>query len=444
MGLYILILFFLIFINYFAGIIIERSNGLLKKRSFIFALLINISTLIILKYGTFIRSLSPSSYINNFDITKYLILPLGLSFFVFSSISYLIEIKRGRIKPERNMEILATFFMFFPKISQGPIERPQNMLYQFHNIPAYEDTRITQGIERIIIGLFKKMVIADRLAPYVNAIFDNVAQHNGTSIVLATFFFSIQIYADFSGYTDIALGSSKILGFNLMENFNKPYCAKSIGEFWSRWHISLSFWLRDYIYLPISYYFYRKIKKPLFNIIKIESMVYILSVLVTFLLCGLWHGQRINFIIWGLILGFYLIFSHFSNKYRKKYIRYLGISNKSIIYKRFRILNTYLLIVFAWLIFRENSFSQTSIIINKILYNQAIPFIHNIYYFGYSIIGFIMFIYIEKKSVFINNKEFIYFSGYAKYKKYLSYSTIIILILLIGVLDGKQFIYYKY
>ena len=180
-----------------------------------------------------------------------IILPIGLSFHTFQSLSYVVEVYYGRQKAERDFVTYATYVMFFPQLVAGPIERPQNLLHQFHETAPFDYDRVTSGLKRMAWGFFKKLVVADRLALYVNDVYASPQSFNGLQLTIATVFFAYQIYCDFSGYSDIAIGSARVLGFRLMENFGRPYHSRSIAEFWRRWHISLSTWFRDYVYIPL-------------------------------------------------------------------------------------------------------------------------------------------------------------------------------------------------
>jgi D-alanyl-lipoteichoic acid acyltransferase DltB (MBOAT superfamily) len=253
--IYILILAVTIIIDYFAGIFIENNQGRKRKLYLIISLFANILVLAIFKYYNF--------FIENIEVLltalgskttlSYLsiLLPVGLSFHTFQAMSYTIEVYRGNQKAEKHFGIYALYVMFFPQLVAGPIERPQNVLHQFHEKKYLLYNNFTNGLKLIIWGFFMKVAVADRLAIYVNATYNNVDKHSGLTLLLATVFFSFQIYCDFAGYSSIAIGSAKIMGFDLMTNFNRPYFAKSISEFWKRWHISLSTWFRDYLYLPL-------------------------------------------------------------------------------------------------------------------------------------------------------------------------------------------------
>jgi D-alanyl-lipoteichoic acid acyltransferase DltB (MBOAT superfamily) len=243
--------------------------------------------------------------ISDKDQLLKIILPVGLSFFIFTILSYLIEIKRGTINAERHLGKFASSLLFFPKIMQGPIEKPGNIFPQFMEEKNFNYDMVVEGLKLMLWGYFKKLVVADRLAIYVNTVYGNYEHHSGISLLVATIFYSFQVYADFSGYTDIALGSAKVLGFNLTNNFNRPYFATSIREFWNRWHITLSVWLRDYLFLPLAFFFSRKMNKTKYLGLAVEKWIFLFASIITFAVCGIWHGEGLNFLIWGLLFGIY-------------------------------------------------------------------------------------------------------------------------------------------
>ncbi|HEV8505901.1 MAG TPA: MBOAT family O-acyltransferase, partial [Chitinophagaceae bacterium] len=251
---YILILGFTIFIDYFAGIYLEKAKS--KKKLFlIISLVANIGVLAFFKYFNFINE-NITGLLKGFGISNSapvlnIILPIGLSFHTFQAMSYTIEVYRGNQKAERNFGIYALYVMFYPQLVAGPIERPQNLLHQFYEKHELNYDNVVSGLKMILWGFFQKLVVADRLSAYVNAVYKNPENHSGLTLLLATVFFAFQIYCDFAGYSNIALGSAKIMGFKLMTNFERPYYAKSVSEFWKRWHISLSSWFRDYLYIPL-------------------------------------------------------------------------------------------------------------------------------------------------------------------------------------------------
>jgi alginate O-acetyltransferase complex protein AlgI len=354
---YILILGFTIVIDYFAGILLENSKGHHRKMWLIASIIANTGVLAVFKYYNFLND-NLTLLLKGFTIENpipYLsiLLPIGLSFHTFQAMSYTIEVYRHNQKAERNFGIYALYVMFFPQLVAGPIERPQNMLHQFHRKAELYYSNIADGIKHIVWGLFKKVVIADRISEYVNVVYNNPHDHNGSQMLIATFFFSFQIYCDFSGYSSIAIGTAKILGIDLMQNFNKPYLSLSIREFWQRWHISLSTWFRDYLYIPLGGS-------------RVPIMRGYFNTFVVFLVSGLWHGANWTFVIWGALHGFYMIFAKVTQTTRDKFNNFIGISRIPSLLNVTQGIITFLLASFAWIFFRARSLNDALYIVENI------------------------------------------------------------------------------
>jgi len=295
---YILILGVTIVVDYFAGIFIEEAQTAERKKTYLtLSLVANIGFLAFFKYFNFANdNLSAlAGFIGwNYPIHNLnIILPIGLSFHTFQAMSYTIEVFRGRQKTERHFGIYALYVLFYPQLVAGPIERPQNMLHQFHEEHFFDYQRVADGLKLMAWGFFKKAVIADRLASLVDSYYTNPQAFSGPELALGTAFFAVQVFCDFSGYSDIAIGAAQVMGFKLMVNFKRPYLALSVSEFWKRWHISLSGWFRDYIFFPLE----RK---------RIRWMGQSLNLLIVFLISGLWHGANWTYVIWGGLHGLYL------------------------------------------------------------------------------------------------------------------------------------------
>ena len=305
--IYILILFFTIAIDYVAGIVIENAEGRKRKLFLAASIVANVGVLAVFKYFNFL-SANANAIAEVFHWPYELpilgiILPIGLSFHTFQAMSYTIEVYRGRQRAERHLGIYSLYVMFFPQLVAGPIERPQNLLHQFYERHDFDYDRVTNGLRKMAIGLFMKVVIADRLARYVNVVYPNPTNFQGLTLVVATVFFAFQIYCDFAGYSMVAIGSAEVMGFRLMKNFDRPYLSKSISEFWSRWHISLSSWFRDYVYIPLGG-----------NRVARSRWYY--NLFITFLLSGLWHGANMTFVIWGALHGIFVVISRHTQKLR--------------------------------------------------------------------------------------------------------------------------------
>ena len=295
---YLLILLFTIAIDYCAGLLIEAAPGSRRKLYLAMSLVANVGVLAVFKYYSF--------FIGNANALLYwggseaalpllrVVLPIGLSFHTFQAMSYTIEVYRRHQKAERHFGIFALYVLFYPQLVAGPIERPQNILPQFHQKQYFDYNRVVSGLQLMAWGLFKKVVIADRLALLVNEVYNTPTHYQGLPLLVATVFFSVQIYCDFAGYSDIALGSARVMGFDLMTNFSRPYFSRSLPEFWRRWHISLSTWFKDYVYLPLGG-----------NRVALPRACF--NLFFVFIISGLWHGASWTFIIWGALHGAYLV-----------------------------------------------------------------------------------------------------------------------------------------
>lgn len=348
---YILILGGTIIVDYFAGIYIEKlvKNGAKKKAfSFLIASLIaNIGVLAVFKYyNFFLDNIKAVFDAANIHLNYYYIgiaLPIGLSFHTFQAMSYTIEVYRGNQKAEKHFGIYALYVMFYPQLVAGPIERPQNVLYQFYEHKRFEYNNVTNGLKLMAWGMFKKVVIADRLATFTDPVFNHPHNYPAITLLIAVIFFSYQIFCDFSGYSDIALGSAQVMGFNLMKNFDKPYHAKSISEFWKRWHISLSTWFRDYLYIPLGG-----------NRVSSKSRLYF-NLFFVFLVSGFWHGANWTFIVWGALHGFYLVFAIFKNRWLLTVKPYFAANSPGFVSNAINITTTFILVMIAWVFFRANT-----------------------------------------------------------------------------------------
>lgn len=334
---YILILGCTIIIDYLAGLQIARTSGRNRKGWLILSIIANVGILAYYKYANFIIDnlngvLGTFSTGNHFDALD-IILPVGLSFHTFQAMSYTIEVYRGNQPPERNFSTYALYVMFYPQLVAGPIERPQNILPQLHEYRAYDWNNVKEGLARMLWGFFKKVVIADRLAMVVDYCFDN---HNSVSwhvLAVGAVFYSFQIYCDFSGYCDIGIGAAKVMNIKLMENFAQPYTSANIVTFWQRWHISLSSWFRDYVYIPLGGNRGGALRRRI-------------NVFIVFLLSGLWHGANWTFVLWGGLHG--LLVTLFGGNSEN--------SNKGLIV--IKAIITFISVTILWVFFRASDITQ--------------------------------------------------------------------------------------
>ncbi len=332
-------------------------NKKVRKKYLMVSLVSNLGLLFLFKYFNFFSE-NANAFFAQFSITSNvphlnLLLPIGISFYTFQTLSYSIDVYRGVKKPERHLGYFALYVSFFPQLVAGPIERSTHLMPQFFKKKYFDTDRVISGIKQMSWGFFKKVVIADNIAILVDQVYSQPTSYTGFILLLATVSFSFQIYCDFSGYSDIAIGAAKVLGFDLMKNFDRPYAAKSVAEFWKRWHISLSTWFKDYLYIPLGGS-------------RVSMARWQLNIILTFVISGLWHGAAWTYVIWGGLHGFYLLFSNVTIKFRYQFLRRLGIKENSEVHNIFKVLITFMLVNFAWIFFRANSVSDAMYIIQHI------------------------------------------------------------------------------
>lgn len=446
-------------ITYFSGYALDKCNTIekvkyaltLKKWVVALSFISNIGILIFFKYFYFIFENLTSIFtflgitINapSFDI----ILPVGISFYTFQALSYTLDVYRGEIRVEKNILKYALFVSFFPQLVAGPIERSKTLLKQLENldkINVWDYKRITHGAVLMLYGLFQKMVIADRGSILVDQVYDSFWIYGSIELILATIMFAIQIYCDFASYSLIAIGAANIMGIHLMENFNTPYFARSIKEFWRRWHISLSTWFKDYLYIPLGGSRCSKFKKYR-------------NIMVTFLVSGLWHGASWSFLVWGALHGFYQVVGGLTRPLKEKFIKKYEVKTLSFSYKLGQVLITFILVDFAWIFFRMNSLEYSLEFISRIInkWNPWVLFDQTLYSLGLNQQEFQIFIialmilflvdilrykYSETLDVFLE-KQCLWF-------RWGSIFLLFFIILIFGVygptFDAKQFIYFQF
>ncbi|MCP4632314.1 MAG: MBOAT family protein [candidate division Zixibacteria bacterium] len=430
---YILLIITSTLIDYYAGIQMGKTHVKRKRKKYlVLSLLTNLGLLFSFKYFNFLNESMRAAFdhFNLFYNIPYfnILLPVGISFYTFQTLSYSIDVYRGKIEPERHLGIFALYVAFFPQLVAGPIERSSRLLPQFYKKFNFDGERITSGLTLLLWGFFKKLVIADRLAIVVDAVFNNQANHSGVTLAVVAYLFTIQIYCDFSGYSDIAIGAARIMGFNLMTNFKNPFLTKSIDEFWKRNHISLSSWFRDYLYIALGGN-------------RVSKWRWYFNIFITFVISGIWHGANWTFAVWGAIHGFYLIFSIWIADYRKKLYEFLGIYKIPRLHKFFAIIITFTLHSFSMIFFRALSISDAFDIIRKIFTFEGSLFIGDASIFVYSMFAVFFLFMVEVKQDFFANKLTFLKSGLGKQFMCV---VLLIIILLIGVFDGGQFIYFQF
>ncbi len=352
-------------ISYFAAFGIERSEKKhIRKLLLTLTLAVCFGVLFFYKYFNFLsESVAGAVGLFGGEMSAFeldLILPVGISFYTFQTLSYVIDVYRRDISAERSFIYYALFVSFFPQLVAGPIERPENLLPQLKSVSG-KDTEgykwnsqdAIKGAKHMMLGFFKKIAVADLISVYVNSVYNNVEETTALGVVIATCLFAVQIYCDFSGYTDIAIGCARIMGIRLMKNFDHPYTATTIKEFWSRWHISLSSWFKDYLYFPLGGS-------------RCARWRHLMNLMIVFLVSGLWHGAAWTFVIWGALHGAYQIIGTLTKKPRCALLSRLKVSQRSPAVIWIRRVNTFILVGFAWIFFRANSLSDAGVLIKKL------------------------------------------------------------------------------
>ncbi len=423
--IYILILFFTILVDYFVGIWLEDTVNPKKRLVLLYASILTVVlTLFVFKYFNFFNEnvAQVASLLHwNYPIEAMkLILPIGLSFHTFQSLSYVIEVYYGRQKAERHFGIYALYVMYFPQLVAGPIERPQNLLQQFHEKKQYDNARVGDGLHLALWGLFKKVVVADSLALYVDAVYNSVPHHSSLTLLVATYLFAFQIYSDFSGYSDIARGVSRIYGIELMKNFETPYFSTSINEFWSRWHISLSSWFRDYLYIPLGGNRVSESKRQR-------------NIFTVFLVSGLWHGANWTYVVWGALHG---LFANLETKL----FPFLHKNNFGKLRVVLGWFITFHLVVFAWIFFRAKDLTTALDVIKRIASAKG-PFFFDVALVPavLSLIALVLLDLFHRKTDYWSHTR-----SYSLVSKYAYVFLLIFTIILFGVDRGSQFIYFQF
>jgi alginate O-acetyltransferase complex protein AlgI len=430
----ILILFLSTVINYGTGILLSSDATRHKRCLLIIGIILNILVLVFFKY--FASLLNPDSrliLLLHSDEAK-IIFPLGLSFYTLQNISYLIDTSKGLLPAERNLGIYATYIAFFPKIIAGPIERGKDLLFQLREPEIYTREEIMEGGRLILFGLFKKLVIADRLTFFINEVFRTPGTYKGVTLIVGLIFLSFQIYLDFSGYTNIAIGIAKILGIRLTENFKRPYLALNIVDFWNRWHLSFSTWLRDYIYYPVRRWLLRQ--KAIYS----NVLALIIPPVITMVISGLWHGTGLTFLIWGLYHAFFYTIN-IINKNRTGKIRRVpnGIGNVVGIVINFGVLTM------GWLIFRSDSLQTAWLMFRSIFVKSTTLelILRNTFYMDYLISVVLIVVVILSEVLNEYKPDKFSFNKLPDWGRWLIYAFLVISITVFGVfqIGGNPFIY---
>ncbi len=438
---YVLLIMATTLVVYFTAIMMGRQpDRKARKKYLILSLFINLGILALFKYLNFFDS-SINMVLGGLHIPEKipelkLLLPVGISFYTFQALGYSIDVYRGTAAPEKHLGRFALFVSFFPQLLMGPIERSRNMLPQYRDPRDFSPQRLVSGARLMAWGFFKKLVIADRLGIYVSSVYDNPSHPSGLPVILATVFFAFQLYCDFSAYTDIARGSARILGYDLMINFNRPFIARSVSDFWRRWHISLTTWFRDYLFFSLS----AKHKNRI-----VDRKIY-LNLMITFLLIGLWHGAHWTFLFFGFLQGLYLIAEGLTGKTRERISRFLKLDRLPWLVHPGSILLTFFLICFSIVFFRAGSMadgfallgnavhlSGITIAIKDILANNEVTF---------AILQIVLLLVVEQIHDKRNLVEWL--SRRPVFVRWPAYIGFICYVLVFGIMTTKEFLYFQF
>ena len=429
-------------VTYLSGILIGKENKSTesvkakKNKKLIIALsfIINLGILAVFKYLNFFSeifagiasALGAQAAPVKFDI----ILPAGISFYTFQALSYTVDVYRGDIEPEKHFGKYALFVSFFPQLVAGPIQKSKNLLPQFSEEHHFDYDNARGGLLLMLWGYFQKMVVADRLAVFVNSVYNAPAKHFGFEVMIANIFFAFQIYCDFAGYSNIAIGAAQVMGFKLSKNFDKPYMSKSVKEFWRRWHITLGAWFRDYLYIPLGGN-------------RCSQFRHCLNIVIVFAVCGLWHGASMTFVVWGALHGLYQVIGILTKPAKERAEKSLKINMGSKAVGLYQTAATFILVDFAWIFFRADTFEDAFTVIgNMFIFGKSVFPVD--YIFEMCLIVFVVLIdALRKKHDFrgsLLKKNLLC--------RWAVYVTSVLVILIIGVYGSQagaqQFIYFQF
>jgi len=433
-------------LDYFSGVRMSRLATSAQRRPWLYLSLVsNLGTLFIFKYFNFFRDaageLAAALHLPFAGPTLALALPVGVSFYTFQSVAYIVDVYKGRLEAEQNLGRFALFVAFWPQLVAGPIERGAQMLPQFRERHTFDYGRVASGLRLMAWGMFKKVVIADRLAQLVNPIFDHPQQHNALALLLAVAGFTGQIYTDFSGYTDLARGAARVLGYQLVLNFRQPYFAASVGDFWRRWHISLSAWFRDYVYIPLGGSRRSRARTQL-------------NVLIVFFLSGLWHGASWTFVLWGALHGTYLVAESLTQPLRATLAQRLGLANRPRLRYALGLGTTLALVAYAWIFFRANSLADAFYIgthlfqgWGQLTQREAVVTIGRFFKayppeVAVTFAALLLLLAVDLRSEFPALAA--YWHRPNTSIRWVGYSSLLLAILLFGVVNSTQFIYFQF
>jgi len=438
---YVILIMISTLVDYYVGIKMGQLTSRKKKKPYlILSLLVNLGMLAGFKYLDFFTE-STNMLFRELNIDQQwplfnILLPVGISFYIFQSLSYTIDVYRGSVQPEKHAGKFALYVCFFPQLVAGPIERSNSLLPQILHPLEFDQQRLVSGLKLMLWGFFKKVIIADRLGMFVGKVYENPTEYTGLPVILATVLFAFQLYCDFSGYTDIARGSARILGYDLMINFNRPLIAKSLRDFWNRWHISLTTWFRDYLLYSLPYIKGKKI---------IIGKLY-RNLIITYLIMGLWHGAAWTFVIFGLFHGVLLVVETITEKQRNRFFEFTRINDFPNIKTALGIIITFSILTFSLFFFRANSLKDSLLLLSNAFdfgnFSQSLQGILKDYevLFGMLMVIFLLVAeYLHEKFnlvMVLSSKHVI-----LRWSVYISF---IFFVLLFGVLHKQMFIYFQF
>lgn len=443
---YILILFAVITIDFFLAQLIVKNAG--RRRLILLwgSIAANLGILFFFKYFNFfnvnVAALADFLHWNYDPALLVIALPLGLSFHVFQSLAYVIEVYKSRYIPERNYWTYSLYVMFFPQLVAGPIERPAHLLPQFREGHPFNADRVRRGLERMLWGFFKKLVIADNIAPIVSHVYAG-SSTEGPLIIAAAVLFTYQLYCDFSGYSDIAVGTALVLGYDIRENFDRPYAARSMAEFWRRWHISLSSWLRDYLFTPL--FWWGRHRKWWAEA----------SLFISFVLIGLWHGANWTYVTFGALNGFYIVFSTLTSALRERTASLIRLSKIHPLRAAFQMVFTFMLFTLSLIFFRASNLHQAWNMISNL--GTHITGFFDIGYLRYqvftdqafgatktSLLIIVVSIVLMEIIQYIQSKQILVSLGYVKRPRLLWNYALLIAVVFFGNFGAQTFIYFQF
>ena len=429
---FLAILFFVTLLSYGTALGYKRDGSKRDKRLLVVSIVLLLCPLLCFKYLDFFsHSIGDMLYFVDcrMQVPEFkLLLPVGISFYTFMSIGYVVDVFKQKVSPEKNLLDYALFIGFFPQIASGPIGRAPQLLPQIKEKHPLLYDNIAVGCKMMLWGVFMKLVVGDRAGIYVDTVFGNYLHHNGLSLLLATFMYTIQIYCDFAGYSLIAIGAARTMGFELMNNFERPYFAKNVGEFWRRWHMSLSTWFRDYVYIPLGGS--RCSKRRMY-----------LNLIITFLVSGLWHGAAYTFVVWGLLHGLVQVVDKATKSYRNRFWLKVKMGENAAFRRILNIFITFVIVSYLWMVFYAKDFSMV-LGITKRYFVFGKPYIHQTTIFFF-VIGFLILLLKDLKDEFMREKRW-FLNNNKIWVRYFSFVVVALIIVLFGVLGGGQFIYFKF